>query len=150
MLLLMTCWNIDSRDARVGLRQPLYMFIFRVLLGHTYICQQPRQFKRPPCTDSSCLSDTCGIHPQYDSVIGTHNTIGGAPVQGFVMNNYVSIWFMICKNSIGSLFVPVENHTWTLSPFENRCFHLQSTCRVNINFRSRNLQSYRFGCDSLF
>jgi len=49
------------------------MFVFRVLLGRAYICREPKQFKRPPCTDTSCCSDTCSKHSLYDSVIGTHN-----------------------------------------------------------------------------
>jgi len=68
----------DDKHARVGVHQPLYMFVFRVLLGRAYICREPKQFKRPPCTDAGCCSDTCSKHSLYDSVIGTHN-FGGSP-----------------------------------------------------------------------
>ena len=69
----------DAKDARVGVHQPLFMFVFRVLLARAYICRQPKQFKRPPCTDASCCSDTCSKHSLYDSVIGTHNFTTSTP-----------------------------------------------------------------------
>jgi len=66
----------DDKHARVGASQPLFMFVFRVLLGRAYVCREPKQFKRPPCTDTGCCSDTCSKHSLYDSVIGTHNFNG--------------------------------------------------------------------------
>ena len=51
------------------------MFVVRVLLGNAFICDQPQQWRRPPCISPGCLKDDCvdashgGI---YDSVIGTH------------------------------------------------------------------------------
>ena len=69
----------DAKQARVGVNQPLFMFVFRVLLSRAYICQEPKQFKRPPCTDASCCSDICSKHSLYDSVIGTHNFAGSSP-----------------------------------------------------------------------
>ena len=68
----------DDKQARIGVNQPLFMFVFRVLLGRPYVCREPKQFKRPPCTDTSCCSDTCSKHSLYDSVIGTHNFTGSS------------------------------------------------------------------------
>jgi hypothetical protein len=80
----------DPKDARVGLHKPLYMFIFRVLLGSAHVCQKPRQFKRPPCTDNACCSDTCSQHTLYDSVIGTHNYQDGNVLRHHMMVGKIS------------------------------------------------------------
>ena len=46
------------------------MFVARVALGNTYICQVPKLFKRGPCT--TCFSDQCtNHHTFFHSVIGT-------------------------------------------------------------------------------
>ena len=63
----------DSYRARVSRGQVLYMYVVRVVLGRAYVARQPRQLRRPLCTQSGCHSDVCTTHHSlYDSVLGTH------------------------------------------------------------------------------
>ena len=65
----------DAKTARAPNGTVLYMFVMKALIGRTYICQSPRQFQRPPCSNLACSQDTCTDKehlPFCDSVIGTH------------------------------------------------------------------------------
>jgi hypothetical protein len=66
----------DERTNRVGAGQPLNMIVVRVLLGNTFVCDKPQQFRRPPCTFAGCLQDNCSDKAHgglfFDSVLGTH------------------------------------------------------------------------------
>jgi hypothetical protein len=67
----------DSAQQRTANGQPLYMFVCRVTLGNPYVARQPKAFRRPPCTQAGCNSDTCTTHHEmHDSVLGTHRPDG--------------------------------------------------------------------------
>jgi hypothetical protein len=67
----------DSAQQRTAIGQPLYMFVCRVTLGNPYVARKPKAFRRPPCTQAGCNSDTCTTHHEmHDSVLGTHRPDG--------------------------------------------------------------------------
>jgi len=68
-----------------------------VLLGRAYVCREPKQFKRPPCTEAGCCSDTCSKHSLYDSVIGTHNFTGPTTTMIFPMMGLMRAQVIIIK-----------------------------------------------------
>jgi len=71
-----TCRNAPNQSVR-------YVFVARVLLGNSYMCKGPRAFKRTPCMQSKCYSDSCNHHTysgSFDSVIEIKK--GGYEYQG--------------------------------------------------------------------
>jgi len=70
------CVDVKTSRSRAG--QPLYMFMSRVLLGNSFVCQTPTPFKRPPCSHPGCSTVNnpapCESHAgvTYDSVIGPY------------------------------------------------------------------------------
>jgi len=59
--------NSDSKDKRA--KQGRQMFLVRASLGHIHGVQKAQTLKRPPCTEPSCLSDTCGHEDRFHSVV---------------------------------------------------------------------------------
>jgi len=93
-------FRLDSRDGRSPNGTSMYMFVVKVLLGQTYICNAPKQYKRPPCTDRACCSDTCTKHTDfYDSVIGTHKhvaPVAGGPTTRLLFREFVVYDLSLC------------------------------------------------------
>ena len=58
---------LDARDNRV--KTGLQMFMVRASLGNIHCVKQVHQWKRPPCTVASCLSDTCEHEARFHSVV---------------------------------------------------------------------------------
>ncbi|ESO06900.1 hypothetical protein HELRODRAFT_191235 [Helobdella robusta] len=61
----------DDKSKRAAPGEVLSMFVSRVFLGRLHNCEQPYPFKRPPCSQEGCHSETCHQHPLCDSVLGT-------------------------------------------------------------------------------
>ncbi|ESO06899.1 hypothetical protein HELRODRAFT_191234 [Helobdella robusta] len=67
-------WQTDSTDSGSNWTDsPFCIFVTRVFLGNVHCCDKAQPFKRPPCMDASCKSDTCHQHPLCDSVLGTNS-----------------------------------------------------------------------------
>ncbi|WAQ98782.1 PAR15-like protein, partial [Mya arenaria] len=47
----------------------LKMFLVRACLGNIHLMNKCRKLKRPPCTETACLSDTCDHEKRFHSVV---------------------------------------------------------------------------------
>ncbi|WAQ98783.1 PAR15-like protein [Mya arenaria] len=47
----------------------LKMFLVRACLGNIHLVNKCRKLKRPPCTETACLSDTCDHEKRFHSVV---------------------------------------------------------------------------------
>ncbi|XP_052794381.1 protein mono-ADP-ribosyltransferase PARP15-like isoform X1 [Mya arenaria] len=57
----------DLKDNRT--KTGLKMFLVRACLGNIHLVNKCRKLKRPPCTETACLSDTCDHEKRFHSVV---------------------------------------------------------------------------------